>query len=265
MKAISAAIATLFCISAVSASGGGGGAASCSDDNLKDYLANEVQTWIKMCPGGATPGGADQLVPAKSGVGPITLTDCCTPKETDRCKTTNIASEWANQFIPKTSETEGNTVCSTECTEAIQAMAWNSCFWRNWNAVHGGKKLPDCCAEEDSCKEGDRAAMAEIEKRALDHKCYFKKDGCRPQEQINAWAMAGGIVGGLGGGCMRHINWGLTFATVFGSMIVGMLGTALIGQLSMWWSLRKKDKNAAVVDDADDGITEDDAVVGEYK
>ena len=60
----------------------------------------------------------------------------------------------------------------------------------------------------------------------------------------------------------------LTLATAMGSSVVGLLGTALIGQLSMWKRGPSKAGGGGggkVVEEADDGITEDDAVVGAYE
>ena len=257
MKSINAVL-LLAILGVAKASGGGGGTSACTTAALEKYWANEVKAWDVAC-------GTKDLQPAKSGQeDPPSETACCTPKATTRCKTTVESMTWATQFLPKKSETEGNAVCSTECTQAVQKLAWNPCFWSNWAAInpHTGKVVPDCCPE-DGCQPNDET----LEARAKAHdatRCYFKADSCIPQAQINAWANAGGVLGPLNGGCMRGVNWGLTIATVFGSMCAGMLLTALIGQISMWRILSKKgdEKADPLIGGGqadDDDITADDA------
>ena len=247
------AVCVVFALLAVScqASGGGNSVSSCKDADLIAYLNTEVQAWKDEC---QTKG----LEPPSAKV---TSDACCTRKGTTRCPDISDPMEWAEGFAPAKDKVSGNAVCTTKCLEAVQNMAWHTCFWANWNAIEKNnegkytKKKDDCCPD-DSCSEGDSEAAAKAE----NGDCYFKADGCINQEQINAWGFAG-IVGD--GGCMKGVNWGLTLATAMGSSVVGLLGTALIGQLSMW--KRGPSKAGKVVEEADDGITEDDAVVGAYE
>ena len=146
-------------------------------------------------------------------------------------------------------------------------MAWNACFWSNWNAAvdaDGTWTQNHACCAANPETEGDDTDC-EVPKVTAEHKhCYHDRDGCVPQLQINAWA----FVKVLGeGGCMPGVNWGYTLAVAIGSSVVGIFVTGLIGRGHVYWSQRKTAEGAAkaAIQETNNDISEDDADAQPYE